>query len=304
MRNGGDDVHQAPAFSFYAADFLVGVNTLTLAERGAYITLLAHQWAHGSVPGEAATRARILGGHARTAGAAWIGIRHKFEPQADGTWRNARLEVERAKQAARQQALAANGEKGAQARWAPRDSKSTAGTAYQLSRSGSNTQRILTLQNTETGVKLAPPDSQAIIRPMANGWQTDGLSSSSSEKKEQDEEKERTYIARTSTDFEEFWAAYPKKKAKGDALRAWRRLHPPAALCVMILAAIHEQMDSEDWRKEGGRFIPNPATWLNAARWTDEAAVGVVPLPAMGKQTTRLAAAMANIRAEALMRES
>jgi hypothetical protein len=27
---------------------------------------------------------------------------------------------------------------------------------------------------------------------------------------------------------------------------------------------------SEDWTKEGGQYIPYPATWLNAKGWEDE----------------------------------
>jgi len=36
---------KAPAFQFYAQDFLTGVMDLTMDERGLYITLLARQWA-------------------------------------------------------------------------------------------------------------------------------------------------------------------------------------------------------------------------------------------------------------------
>lgn len=36
---------KAPAFQFYAQDFLTGVMDLTMVERGLYITLLARQWA-------------------------------------------------------------------------------------------------------------------------------------------------------------------------------------------------------------------------------------------------------------------
>ena len=27
---------------------------------------------------------------------------------------------------------------------------------------------------------------------------------------------------------------------------------------------------SDQWIKDGGRFIPHPASWLNAARWEDQ----------------------------------
>lgn len=68
----------------------------------------------------------------------------------------------------------------------------------------------------------------------------------------------------------EFWPAYPKKKAKDDALKAFLKRKPDRALLDLMLAAITWQRQTEDWVKEGGKFVPYPATWLNDGRWTDE----------------------------------
>jgi hypothetical protein len=70
--------------------------------------------------------------------------------------------------------------------------------------------------------------------------------------------------------FEEFWRAYPKKVGKEAAWKAWKKIKPPAALLAKILTAIPEAIQSRQWRLENGRFIPNPATWLNQGRWDDE----------------------------------
>lgn len=69
--------------------------------------------------------------------------------------------------------------------------------------------------------------------------------------------------------FETFWEAYPKKRSKDDARKAWDKRRPNAVLLQAILTAINEQSQSEDWRKENGRYIPYPATWLNRGQWTD-----------------------------------
>ena len=37
-----------------------------------------------------------------------------------------------------------------------------------------------------------------------------------------------------------------------------------------MTAAIAKQKLSDQWTKEGGQFIPHPATWLNGKRWEDE----------------------------------
>jgi uncharacterized protein YdaU (DUF1376 family) len=108
---------ESPAFSFYAKDFLVGTATLSLAERGAYITLLCFQWDHGGIPDDPQQRARLLNSTVKQAEALWERLRPKFQQDDDGTWRNARMESERMKQVARRDALAMSGAKGAQSRW-------------------------------------------------------------------------------------------------------------------------------------------------------------------------------------------
>lgn len=69
--------------------------------------------------------------------------------------------------------------------------------------------------------------------------------------------------------FTEFWSNYPRKKAKGDALKAWKTLRPDAVLRSRILAAVEAQRSSRDWSKQGGKFVPYPASWLRGQRWED-----------------------------------
>ena len=70
--------------------------------------------------------------------------------------------------------------------------------------------------------------------------------------------------------FDQFWSVYPKRVAKKAARRAWDKLHADEALLDKMLAALEWQTKLDSWTREGGRYIPNPATWLNAARWEDE----------------------------------
>jgi len=67
--------------------------------------------------------------------------------------------------------------------------------------------------------------------------------------------------------FEEFWKAYPRKAGKDAARKAWKKKRPDLITC---LEAIKRQQDSDQWQKDGGQFIPHPATWINQARWEDE----------------------------------
>ena len=67
--------------------------------------------------------------------------------------------------------------------------------------------------------------------------------------------------------FLEFWFSYPKKTGKDKALQAWMKKKPKVD---DVLTALNWQKQSEQWQKEKGQFIPNPATYLNEGRWQDE----------------------------------
>jgi hypothetical protein len=68
--------------------------------------------------------------------------------------------------------------------------------------------------------------------------------------------------------------AYPRKTAKGEAGKAWRKLAPDAALQATILVALGAQTRSEQWSKG---VIPHAATWLNQRRWDDELPMALRP---------------------------
>lgn len=70
--------------------------------------------------------------------------------------------------------------------------------------------------------------------------------------------------------FADFWEQYPKKVAKPAAEKAWRKAKPSKQLLADLMAGLERQKASADWQKDGGRFIPHPATWLNGRRWDDE----------------------------------
>jgi hypothetical protein len=72
--------------------------------------------------------------------------------------------------------------------------------------------------------------------------------------------------------FEKFWGAYPNKVGKDAARRAFEKRKPDDALLAQMLSAIDAQKASAKWAKDGGQYIPNPATWLTQGRWQDGAA--------------------------------
>jgi hypothetical protein len=76
-----------------------------------------------------------------------------------------------------------------------------------------------------------------------------------------------TYI---SKDFEIFWESFPKKKKKEDARKAWNTIRPNIE---DVLKALEWQKQSPEWFKQGGQFIPYPATWIRSHSWEDEKSV-------------------------------
>ena len=70
--------------------------------------------------------------------------------------------------------------------------------------------------------------------------------------------------------FDRFWAAYPRHVNKQGAMRAFEKLKPTEELLEKMIAAIGKQIESEQWTKDNGQYIPHPQTWLNGKRWEDE----------------------------------
>ena len=85
-----------------------------------------------------------------------------------------------------------------------------------------------------------------------------------------DKEKGEKRSASAPLDFDRFWKAYPLKKAKQAALKAWKKINPDKQLAETIIAAVEKQKRWEDWTRDNGQYIPHPATWLNQGRWEDE----------------------------------
>ena len=77
----------------------------------------------------------------------------------------------------------------------------------------------------------------------------------------------------TTIGFTEFWKAFPKKQSKQKATMAWNKLNPNDQLLDVILKAVARDCKKTEWQKDGGKFIPHPATWLNGRRWEDETTV-------------------------------
>lgn len=89
--------------------------------------------------------------------------------------------------------------------------------------------------------------------------------------------------------FEAFWMAYPRKIGKSDAWAAWRKLKCrveercegitkeemtmtgtlPQNFTQRLIKALTTHKKSQEWKLDGGRFVPAPSKWLHEERFAD-----------------------------------
>lgn len=117
----------------------------------------------------------------------------------------------------------------------------------------------------ETESKLPNPDASTTRKPC--------VSDVTVTRREEGKERKDIYNA---SNFDTFWISYPKKTAKPTAEKAWNKAKINGELSSVMIA-LNKQKESEQWKSDGGKYIPNPATWLNQRRWEDETTSNVEP---------------------------
>ena len=70
--------------------------------------------------------------------------------------------------------------------------------------------------------------------------------------------------------FEIFYKAYPNKKNVKTARTRWEKMKVTPELYREIMEGLERAKNSQEWGKDGGAYIPHPATWLNGEGWKNE----------------------------------
>lgn len=68
--------------------------------------------------------------------------------------------------------------------------------------------------------------------------------------------------------FEKWYGRYPRKKARQDALKAWRQTFGARPPLDAMLKALDQAM--REWAGRSPEHVPYPATYLRAHCWLDE----------------------------------
>lgn len=73
----------------------------------------------------------------------------------------------------------------------------------------------------------------------------------------------------TGGGFARFWAAWPKHPRKAGRHQCWAKWQAKGleAIADRVVAHVEALKAGEQWRKEGGGFIPSPLVYLNQDRW-------------------------------------
>lgn len=70
--------------------------------------------------------------------------------------------------------------------------------------------------------------------------------------------------------FDRWYSEYPRKVHRAAAERAFADIDPDDELVDRMVSKTREWASSPEWTKDGGQYVPYPASWLNGSRWTDD----------------------------------
>lgn len=91
-----------------------------------------------------------------------------------------------------------------------------------------------------------------------------------------------------TSDFEQFWSAYPRKVAKAHARKMWARLTAEQKFAAIQSLPIHVRY----WQAAGrdAEKIPHPGSWIGGERWEDELTMPEAPQAEWWKTTAGIEA--------------
>ena len=229
----------APAFQFYASDYLSDENValMTPEEEGCYIRLMAYCWKEGSIPADEKKLTTLCKGVCPTK---LVIDCFDFPSQNGSRLFHPRLESEREKQKKWRSKSAKGGKNSASKRKHKKDlhaeqGGSTNGQAARLKGGGT----LQSSSSSSTASSNEPPKSPKGDRD--NGHKN------------------------TAKFFDLFWKSYPRKEAKQPAYKSFWKINPDEALLRIMIEWLELARDSEQWQDVNK--IPHPSTWLNQKRW-------------------------------------
>jgi hypothetical protein len=173
----------------------------------------------------------------------------------DGMYRHKRIDVELATAEKMIDAKTKAGKEGAKKRWQTHSSR--------IRKQNS------TLNTTGIAEPLAEPCDRTA--PLPSPSHSASAEKNLSPIRGQKPARAKSTLNGHSREFDEFWNAYPRRVAKGKAVKAYLKALGKADAST-ILAGAHRYADLR--KNEDATYTAYPASWLNGECWTDDFTVG------------------------------
>ena len=238
----------------YIGDYLADTTHLSMAEHGAYLLLIMTYWRNGPLP----DNDKALANMAKCDRKLWMSeigpVMREFFEARDGKLHHKRIDAE-LKDAAE---LSAKKQAAANARWGAKraqvESESDAGgsppaDAHEDAGASPHALAAASASDDPKPIQGICPYAGALPSPSPSQVEVN---------------RSLRSLPQIDQAFDEFWAAYPRKKGKEDARKRFA-----AVLKRFSQAEIMLGLSRQVWNADPN-FIPHPATWLNQGRWMDE----------------------------------
>lgn len=275
----------SPAFQYYPADLISDPKVMfwDMERVGCYWQMVTYLWLNGGKAELNSVDFCILFRVKRKLRAQklWDNIKHKFDIQ-DGIITHKRVAKEMQKQQESRVRRQKAGRKGAEKRWQSQENANGKAIKKDMAKNGPSSS---TSTSTSVNPYSPPKGNIAVQGDLYPGSSGDNSSAGGVNKRKVDggtvrgggngiagggPAKKKTQKDRILERFEKFWQAYPKKVGKGSARKAFRKQQPTDRTLELWLEALEKQKGSKQWKADCGKFIPNPANWLDGERWNDE----------------------------------
>lgn len=228
----------------HLGDYARKAGHLSMLEHGAY-NLILDAYYDREVPPTRAEAIRYARARSPEEVAAVDAVLAEFFYEEDGRFIQARVEEEFGKVAVQADKNRNNGRKGGRPR--------KEAPAFTTSEKPKKTQWVST-------------ETQVVILENPNETQTKGNPLIQESINPREEKQEHAQPAAAPSRFAEFWAAYPNKKSRQEAEKAWRKLRLDSR-CDELIAHVRLMAATDsDWLRG---YCPHGSTYLNQARWED-----------------------------------
>jgi uncharacterized protein YdaU (DUF1376 family) len=230
-------------YEHHIGDYAEATAHLSFVEDAAYSRLIRKYYAtERPLPADVKAVQRLVIARTKEERDAVEAVLHEFFDLHDDGWHQKRCDVDLQRYLSKQEKARAS----ANARWSQPHSERNANASAPHMRTRSERNANASETHDERNALQSPVPSNQTNTPKPPNQKT----------------------VASPDGFAEFWERYPKKVAKPAAEKAFRSAKLNGHL-PEVLADIDARTQGEEWAKQGGKFIPNPATYLNQRRWED-----------------------------------